>query len=1593
MLGAMTGIIIFLHGYKLSVLETFGIVAFGFVGFLIGLYHRLFFYSKECEVRLNKFLIIIIIVCISVAAVIKYYFKTRFYSFYATCVGGWLFCLCTVYIYYGGVNSDVHYSVNLSPHLASSGQRFIGQKNDLLARENLEQFLKKIQTKNFVTPSEILLKNVYSSILDAKDRFKKLSSRNILKICFPDAEELLQEIYESFYNGGIKVRIGPEDSFNIRGQRYCAISYNNLNKEVLEIYTFLPPVANDYTGDQIDPKLIEWVASAVLHEYAEQIAGYSHAEAAILELLMKDGEKLSELPIRYKYQICVSDKRELKKLIYGYVELEKKKTLLDIDIDCEWENLQRNTKLFLIQLNTIWYKYINRISKKYNIESISINGKIPADLTKLLQKKHNSNMKINQIIAFSVLSIYVARRVGDLCLNEKLPKEMMIHKRSLKKQASRELFNRKYSISRSISRKLSKREKRDKKDKEDSRSNVTSITNTRSKFIEQLEELEFIIYLAFTGDARFGREFSTTSHFYITRLILYTIFKISSKIRWFLTKRFYLNEKNIKNLLERMKKGSFRDHYYNKDRQLVRIDSFNTSLSNVVSLVESNREGYLIASRYFQNKATADWKPTPKDKPFSLGFYNRKNGQLIKEHVLDKNKDVTSTIYYEYSSELQAFPKKIYKLHGEISSANYRDFNQISRSPELYEEQYLTSNELSLITMSVLHVIGSNGKRMDIQVNYTYDHANTTLSYAQHLFTTYKCMSEMWVMVVYYAEKWRNDDFGKEIPPKLKEVHFCRLNDPKTEYVTEFDYSHPQHVKNKTVMLSKDNKFNPVPVPTPREISDDPYYLLQRRPPQSYYFSNELLTSRLKESKSFNPFSKTKRHSYYAEPFSTARSRQELWSFWRAGNVAGVFAREIDENILRKENTLKSYWKHRDMGYREKARKDLQKEKEILDVILVVNDIPTIRSNLHLRFSDLAILATGGDATEISSSKDLVVQNAKNHAANISMSYFSTISHSRSKVAKPNVTLLSINRGHTVNINDVEGNDDILDVVNLDSGTWPTGGGGVGSCRRDLIDYLDRIRWTAIVEIGGAELVQRDYQIERNITSIRYLPLWDNDFSSPNENVYRDHDYLSLRRKTQATRDNIIQSIFIPLVKLLIQGMNETNFTEDNLDRYEKLFIDMYLYFQKCDWSISWNHKKTQIVWLKTWLEYCEKELSEGKFLNVEMPTVSEIDMLFSLTTRLLLPITAEIPNISVFHASHHGVQAIIGVVAKALYKSRLIVWDHGILWRERLFGLCYSDTMPRFIQNGFIGLTRLITWLVFCKADYITPCTRIQNVTWEEWLGGKKYNNQRKMIETREKIYPIVNGMNVAKFNPQTDHESPTPLAVMLSHISSVKDILNAVYAANIIVNKLGIRSYKLHIYGSLQKDPLYATETINLISSLNLNDSVILKGLGNPSNVLPTGWVFVNSSITEGLPLAIGEAGLCGLPVVCTDVGGSREVVSDIKNNVVYGNIVPPQKPYQLAMAQLRVLCMTNGLQQIVNKKSNDVVTIEELLKKGPSAVEARMNDPSVKEKRHELGLLLRKKTIEEFSITRYWRQHEQLLWLGHLSNKREKYMNMYS
>jgi len=1504
-------------------------VALGFFGFLTGLFHRLFFKSQDTEVLLNKIIVGIIIVSIGLPVCLRYFYDLTWYVALTTSIGGWLFGITCICLYFRETFSNVHYTTTLSPHLASSGQRFINDSHDSLAIKTLNTFCQLKAPKSKIQLSSQSHQLIFNKMHYFLEQFTYLPENHIMRLAFPKGRQILSTIIHDLTNGKIQVFFLPEQLFDIAGHRYTAVSRMNENN-ILEIYTFEKQTMG-IVSDVINDEVATWVCTCIVHEFCEQVFGYTHAGACVCEnLCCPVDQVLKVLPARYDYQIKNSTDYESRKMFYNTDNIALQKGLFDIKVDVEWPKLSRDSRVWLIR----WVSDLERVMSEFDITTYNFNiskiktflNNIPQNLIATIHKYNNPNADIRELVAMNIISIYNSRLILE---NLDPANSFRVGRRNnnVAKKKTRYSFVISFKTLQPFKSKVNANTMRGTTIRRSQR----EIESDKPSFLEnisiKLKEYELLFFLALTGDPRFGRELSSMKIVFFVKFFLIRIYKLSRKLSWNITKTLYLKHKTETiNLMRQMKDGLFRTHFLSGNR-LHRVDSYNSSAETIVSLMEY-RDGYMIANRYTGPKPL-NWRPNSNDIPVSKGYYNQKNKQLLYEQDIDKKGNIAQTKVYVYKSRDQKFPIEAYYVEKDIKLSDNHAQNQKYLKKRIFYDQG-ENHRISTVILRVKQE--KTGENIDVYATYVYEKtSHNAVTHPIPKYISYKCTQLNWSMVTFYATGYKIENPTLNEDPKFSRIEFRRLNNPNVVYITTFDYSHPKNTKTNTVLYSEVTN-NYVQVETPYEVANDPLKILNNIPSPSFYANNEVLTHNLKSRKDWLSHKKVKRVSYFSAKYSTSLRRQELWTYWRSNKIEGVFARIFDEHLLREEKVLKKYWDFRDKGNKEKAVESLTKVKHILDVILVVTDRPTTRTNLHLKYSDLEILGTGGDGTEIGRQSE------------------------------------------------TEQDETILSVMNLDSGTWPTGGGGVGSCRRDLIDYLDHIRWHAMVEIGSAEAVQRDYQIERNIASITYLPLWDVDFASPDENIYRKLDYRALCRKKMHTKDDIVTNIFSPIIYQLIYACMDEDLTNDKLKEYEELFVDLYLYFQKCDWTISWNHIVTQRTWICTWLEVSEQKLREGKLIDMEMPTLKEIDMLFSLINRLLFPLSAKLDKVPVVHASHHGIQAILGVIAKAINGSTLVVWDHGILWRERLFGLCSSDDMPKFVQIGFVGLTRVVSRLVYANADYITPCTSIQNVTWEQWLGGGKYGDDSERQRIARNIYPVVNGMNVARFNPKPELENQSPLAIMLSHISPVKDIHNAILAADVIVNDLHITSYSLHIYGSKEKDAAYAVESQNLINSLNLQNNVILQGLGNPSNVLPTGWVFVNSSITEGLPLALGEAGLCGLPVVCTDVGGSREVISNLETGNVYGAIVPPQKARQLALGQLRVFTMTDGLEQLVDPNAQ-LVKLDDLLKGGPQVVEQRMCDPEIKEKRRKLGLLLRQRTIDTFSIAKYWRQHEQVLWLGYL------------
>ncbi|KAJ3104153.1 hypothetical protein HDU97_009504 [Phlyctochytrium planicorne] len=809
------------------------------------------------------------------------------------------------------------------------------------------------------------------------------------------------------------------------------------------------------------------------------------------------------------------------------------------------------------------------------------------------------------------------------------------------------------------------------------------------------------------------------------------------------------------------------------------------------------------------------------------------------------------------------------------------------------------------------------------------------------------------------------------------------------------------------------------------------------------------------------------------------KARTALWKKWiESSEVHGVWARMIDEILLRNEPLLKVYWSKRDKGNFAAARSYLlARQTDLMASALYLSD-SKVRSQCHMaiRFEDLIEMGVGGDSGW-RSGKEVIKVEIPDKAKSLENSLSSPVS-----------------------------------VLSLATGTWPSSSGGVSNCIRDVVNSLKSVEWTVLAENAHElELILPQFQIDKNVSRLLLLPLWGFDGLQPCHDFDGSlTDAILATKRLNTTSDAI--SRFLPILERIISccegvSMNLPSstttipmLTSSHLISARQAFVSFYEFFVEegkagCDYITTWSDPRIRETWKQAWMRTISK-----LGLDIEKPTIGDLWEALNYFKRTLFCLTVRIPDPmpDVIQTTHHAIGSVYGVVCKAKTGKPMLVWDHGILWREYLghWSSCES-TSPPFCHSLLLTLARLVASLTLHDADWILPCTKFSNPIWEAHRmmltssrpsfvlhdsAGDRANGSQVLMpgigygdlrrtEAYRKIDPVVNGIvgGVDDFLP--DHrEEAFPdgggfLVVMLSHIVTFKDIKNAIFAADLIVNKFGIKGYHLDIYGSTDKVPWYTYECSVLIHMTGLQDHVKIRGFGDSKYVLNRAWLVLNSSIAEGLPLALGEAGLCGQPIVCTEAGGSREVIqirqpvlkgsSSSRENLSdqasweagvdseeeravekeevelrylqLGRSVSPSNPYELAVAQLEVLGMFDGLEEMVDDLAGTLLIgsktqeplskdVSKLVDSGAELLESTfMNvDENVgqaegrhrddageklyprirdwiaaerfheieqrvykqKEARRRLGLCLRQHVISKFSGERYLREHEQAL-----------------
>ncbi|EOU2000539.1 glycosyltransferase [Clostridium perfringens] len=85
---------------------------------------------------------------------------------------------------------------------------------------------------------------------------------------------------------------------------------------------------------------------------------------------------------------------------------------------------------------------------------------------------------------------------------------------------------------------------------------------------------------------------------------------------------------------------------------------------------------------------------------------------------------------------------------------------------------------------------------------------------------------------------------------------------------------------------------------------------------------------------------------------------------------------------------------------------------------------------------------------------------------------------------------------------------------------------------------------------------------------------------------------------------------------------------------------------------------------------------------------------------------------------------------------------------------------------------------------------------------------------------------------------------------------------------------------------DGILRREIENIVRKKGIYSKVEFRGVkSNICNELKRAHIYISSSLWEGLPITILEAMSCGLPILCTDVGGNKDVVKEngilVENN----------------------------------------------------------------------------------------------------------------
>lgn len=445
------------------------------------------------------------------------------------------------------------------------------------------------------------------------------------------------------------------------------------------------------------------------------------------------------------------------------------------------------------------------------------------------------------------------------------------------------------------------------------------------------------------------------------------------------------------------------------------------------------------------------------------------------------------------------------------------------------------------------------------------------------------------------------------------------------------------------------------------------------------------------------------------------------------------------------------------------------------------------------------------------------------------------------------------------------------DICIITEGTYPYVMGGVSTWIAQIIDSMPDLKFS-VLNISASRKTARQlrYTLPKNLVGLQDSFILEAG-GNPLDNLTNLQDIFIFDYGRPRSGRSIVEKSVLS-------------------DRHEEDLLELYLALSRGE-SLNLVAIPQLLKQFSSNEEFVEAMVHSFSAWNVTGHLYNEIgpsglsfmDFFWSLRAQfmpILNVLRTPLPKARVYHAACTGYAGLLAARAACESGRPLLLTEHGIYSRERRIELSRVDWLSSSGESKFLQLNQSRNWFRGWWISLFQSLSRTAYDNAAKILTLYQGNKDIQLSEgaAEEKIDIIPNGIEIARYRdiPRELKKPGFTLRIgFVGRVVNIKDVKTLLRALAILASH-GVR-FHADITGPLDEEPEYAEACMDMAEKLELADRVFFVGPRRDlEKVYAEMDVLLLTSTSEGFPYVILEANCAGVPVVSTDGGACRDILT---------------------------------------------------------------------------------------------------------------------